>query len=161
MNLLFNDNLLASGWLRLLNYIIDTVAFLGIANLLYVILLLLDNFFGGYYTSSAKPGWVILSFFIFAWLLCYFTFEAIFQRTPGKYLTGTKVVTFAGNKPPVKTIFIRTICRLNPFDGYSFKNATGGCCHDLWSRTVVVNVRKFNEATALNDSINEIGEPEQ
>lgn len=48
--------------------------------------------------------------------LFYVVFESAFQRTPGKLITGTKVVTSSGEKPSPKSIAIRTLCRFIPFE---------------------------------------------
>ncbi|MEO8671097.1 MAG: RDD family protein [Tahibacter sp.] len=73
--------------------------------------------------------------------LTYYTFfEGIWGRTPGKFILGTKVVDKAGNKPPLGQIVKRTLCRLIPFEAFSFLGDTGW--HDSISDTRVVHLRK-------------------
>jgi uncharacterized RDD family membrane protein YckC len=46
--------------------------------------------------------------------------EASTGKTVGKYVTGTQVLTEDGEQPSVGTIFIRTLCRIIPFEPFSF-----------------------------------------
>ena len=75
---------------------------------------------------------MILSFFI-----NYAVMELMFQKTVGKFITKTKVVTLNGDKPSVNDILIRTLCRLIPFDRLSFLFTKSGF-HDKISHTTVV-----------------------
>ena len=75
---------------------------------------------------------------IFLIFVGYFFFcEFFFQKTAGKYLTKTIVVTDQGLKPDASTILIRTLCRLIPFDRLSFLIAKNGF-HDRFSKTQVI-----------------------
>jgi uncharacterized RDD family membrane protein YckC len=70
----------------------------------------------------------------------YLLFESIWNKTPAKFLTKTKVITKDGEKPSFKTILIRTLCRLIPFEAFSFlgsKNPVGW--HDEISKTRVID----------------------
>ena len=61
-------------------------------------------------------------------------------RTIGKYITKTKVVTEIGEQPNLKSIIIRTFCRLIPFDSLSFLFKDGEGWHDTISKTKVINI---------------------
>ncbi|MEC8885384.1 MAG: RDD family protein, partial [Bacteroidota bacterium] len=63
--------------------------------------------------------------------------EYFFQKTVGKYITKTIVVTKDGKKPDAGTIALRTLCRLIPFDRLSFLITKNGF-HDRFSNTQVV-----------------------
>ena len=76
-------------------------------------------------------------FVLIAWGY-YFIFESIFQRTIGKFITGTRVVDIIGDKPSVWTIAIRSLIRLIPFEPFSFLGAKVCGWHDRWSYTFVV-----------------------
>jgi uncharacterized RDD family membrane protein YckC len=83
--------------------------------------------------------------FLFTWLLMivtyvfYYSFiEYHFQKTFGKYITKTKVVTINGEKPSLNDIIVRSFCRLIPFDRMSFLFIKNGF-HDGISNTRVVN----------------------
>jgi len=82
--------------------------------------------------------------FLFTWLLMivtyvfYYSFiEYHFQKTFGKYITKTKVVTINGEKPSLNDIIVRSFCRLIPFDRMSFLFIKNGF-HDGISNTRVV-----------------------
>jgi len=75
-----------------------------------------------------------LVFFI---ALYYIPFEHKTQKTLGKIITKTKVVTLEGNKPELVDIISRTFCRLIPFDRFSFLYSRNGF-HDAISRTKVI-----------------------
>jgi uncharacterized RDD family membrane protein YckC len=87
----------------------------------------------------------------------HLTFEAIFQKTLGKVLTGTKVVSVTGEKPSFLALLGRTLARYIPFEPLSFlfygSYPTKGW-HDRLSRTLVVpntvtpeQVRSINQKT--------------
>jgi uncharacterized RDD family membrane protein YckC len=73
--------------------------------------------------------------------LYYFVFETIWQRTPAKFITGTKVITKTGGKPSMGTIAIRTLFRFVPFDPLSFVGKSVYGWHDKWSKTYVVKTQ--------------------
>jgi uncharacterized RDD family membrane protein YckC len=74
-------------------------------------------------------------------LLYYTGMESLTGRTIGKLITKTKVVDENGNKPDLGTTFIRSLCRIVPFDALSFLFADKGW-HDAWSKTRVVSIKK-------------------
>jgi len=86
--------------------------------------------------------WVLtISVFFFY----YFAFEVLLQRTPGKFITGTKVVSYDGAKPTTKTIALRTLSRLVPFEPFSFLGKETYGWHDKWSGTTVVKARRTEQ----------------
>ncbi len=70
----------------------------------------------------------------------YIFFEAVFQRTPGKFLTGTMVLRSNGVKPTFGQVLGRTLARFIPFEPFSFLFSELGW-HDTLSGTQVVQVR--------------------
>lgn len=70
----------------------------------------------------------------------YFTFfESLWQKTPGKWVSGVKVVTYDGQKPTLGRIMIRSLARAIPFESFSFllsRYPVGW--HDALSKTMVV-----------------------
>lgn len=80
---------------------------------------------------------IVLSLLFF--LVYYLVFEGIWARTPAKLILGTVVVTEDGDKPPFRTILIRTLCRFIPFEPFSFFGERGW--HDGISKTYVVSTR--------------------
>ncbi len=116
--------------IRLTNYILDrifmTVPSVGIA----VISFFLD-----------KKLHFILSILGVVWFFAYFIFfESIWQKTPAKWITKTKVVDMNGNKPSFLRILGRSLTRFIPFEPLSFlfsKYPIGW--HDSFSKTYVVS----------------------
>ncbi len=114
---------LAASNRRMVNYIIDRV--LLIALFAAIIILFRDTI------SGSGQGFAF--FFLF---LYYFVFELIFQKTPAKFITRTKVVMDDGSKPPVGAVFIRTLCRFVPLEILSGRKEIWW--HDRWSETRVI-----------------------
>lgn len=111
---------------RLLNFIIDGFG----ASIFGIIIGLLV----GFLNVKAVPFVGILYVAMY-----YILFESLWQRTPAKWITGTKVVTFEGTKPRFLRIVGRTLCRYIPFDALTYffdSNPVGW--HDRFSKTLVV-----------------------
>ncbi len=72
--------------------------------------------------------------------LMYFTFESAWQRSPGKFLTKCIVINEYGEKPDARTIALRSLLRLVPFEAFSCLGGANGSrgWHDKWSNTWVV-----------------------
>lgn len=71
-------------------------------------------------------------------MLAYYTLsEGLLKgRTVGKYITGTKAVKEDGSPITLKDAFLRTLCRMVPFEVFSgFDTMTW---HDRWTKTRVV-----------------------
>lgn len=89
----------------------------------------------------------------------YFGLSETFSgRTLGKLICGTKVIMEDGSRPSTTVIFMRTLCRLIPFEAFTFLGETGRGWHDTLSDTYVVDVSKYNEAVRRHNSIDEIGQ---
>src|SRR5690606_21846162 len=89
----------------------------------------------------------------------YYSFtEGLFGRSLGKFITGTVVVDENGEKPSFSVIFKRTLCRLIPFDGFSFLGSRGW--HDSISDTFVVNKKDLENEVKLFHEFNLIGNSE-
>ncbi len=71
----------------------------------------------------------------------YFFFEALFGRTVGKMVTGTKVVMEDGSVPSFTAILKRTLWRCVPFEQFSFLGSPQGW-HDTKSDTMVVRMTR-------------------
>ncbi|WP_293891324.1 RDD family protein [Flavobacterium sp.] len=72
-------------------------------------------------------------------LFYYNVFEIFFARTVGKFITQTIVVDENGEKPNHEQILVRTLCRLIPFEIFSFLGMPCRGWHDSISKTYVVN----------------------
>jgi uncharacterized RDD family membrane protein YckC len=120
----------ADKFTRFGNYIIDT---LGVAIVFATHAFVLD----GWLHIIPEDGSPLLSLYaFFLYFIYHFLFEYFFGQTPGKFITNTKVVNEDGNKPTVKALLIRNLCRLIPLDNLSFLISDGW--HDELSGTEVV-----------------------
>ena len=128
---------------RLINYFLD-MAFSFIIFFILVFLYEIDVAYTGSSSSwlenASELEWDILS--SLALFVYYIYFETVFNVTPGKLITGTKVVDENGGRPGLKKILIRSLCRYIPFEPLSFFGGDAIGWHDSLSGTVVVNTRK-------------------
>ncbi|MBC7913138.1 MAG: RDD family protein [Pyrinomonadaceae bacterium] len=122
----------ANRTIRFVNSIIDFICLL----LLFFALTLLLQFFVQTETEQGAT-FVAYSLFIIVFFAYYIILEFYFQKTIGKFLTKTTVITIAGNAPTLGDITTRTFCRLIPFDRLSFLFARNGF-YDSFSKTTVV-----------------------
>ncbi len=122
---------------RLLNFLIDYLIILVITFILFAIHLTL--------TSEKSPLGNAEAVFYFIYITSFFTYylftELMWQRTIGKLITGTRVISLTSHKPNLKQIFIRSWIRTISLEVLSFIWARTGH-HDLLSDTRVVRIRK-------------------
>jgi uncharacterized RDD family membrane protein YckC len=81
-------------------------------------------------------------------LYCYCEYK--WQKTPGKFLSKTIVINEYANKPDIRTIVLRSLIRIVPFDPLSClgeKYSRGW--HDKWSETWVVSEKEFTKLKEL------------
>ena len=74
-------------------------------------------------------------------LVYYLPQEAMFGRTLGKLIAGTRVVDDQGGEPRLRQIVGRTFARLIPFEAFTFLRAESVGLHDRLSDTRVVRTR--------------------
>ncbi|HXC07181.1 MAG TPA: RDD family protein, partial [Bacteroidia bacterium] len=83
----------------------------------------------------------------------YLFCEYKWQRTPGKYLTRTVVIDAWGNKPDLRTLMLRNLIRIVPFEAFSCLGEDHGSrgWHDRWSETWVVKEQELKEIKRLQE----------
>jgi len=158
-----DDKLFASNGSRFLNYILDIILLM---LLLFIVLLsisIISALFGApglgnWLDELGDTGWRILS--ITGALIYYTLFEALFGRTLAKFITGTIVVDENGEKPDFGVIFKRSLCRLIPFDAFSFLGNNGRGWHDSISDTYVVRKKALDTEVKMFKELNLIGAKE-
>ncbi|TDO78124.1 putative RDD family membrane protein YckC [Flavobacterium chryseum] len=160
---IIDDKLLASNGSRFLNYILDLFAFLIIFFLFCIALGIFIGLLGGTSLSSwisdmGELGWNLIVFTLF--ISYYILLEGFFGRSIGKFITGTILVDENGQKPSFGTIFKRTLCRLIPFDAFSFLGSDGRGWHDTLSDTYVVNKKALAEEIKTFHEFSLIGNEE-
>ncbi|KUJ60440.1 hypothetical protein AR687_17800 [Flavobacteriaceae bacterium CRH] len=127
----------ADNWQRLLHFLLDSVIF-GIIGFQFLFIFAHTKGFDSVFRSiEIQFSRQILQsiLVIFFGTLFYFVFESLFQATPGKFLTESRVVDKEGLKVSASTIFKRSLCRNIPFDPLSFLAKANW--HDAVSNTVV------------------------
>lgn len=125
-------------WKRFANYIVDIIGYLIISMILGfflgIFLAIIGNIefldSGAFELISQLLGLVVLFFY-------YFCFELLFAATPGKLITGTRVISRTGDKLDAGTVALRSVIRFVPFEPFSFLFGEGW--HDKWSKTSVVD----------------------
>jgi uncharacterized RDD family membrane protein YckC len=127
---------IAKQWLRLTNSIVDLIAIF----ILWVVIigcLVLFGFDQVYASAQREVTLRIAWIFLPTFWIYYLVAEFFFQRTLGKVLSKTKVVTKAGLKPGFLQILGRTLSRSIPFEYLSYLRSPTGI-HDILSGTRVV-----------------------
>ncbi|MCA9212233.1 MAG: RDD family protein [Planctomycetales bacterium] len=119
---------------RLLNLIIDQVAQYAIAFVIGFTLMAI----GAEAIISSIPDIV---FGLTIHFVYYTLLEATTAKTLGKFVTGTTVVSEDGGKPTTKQIIGRTLCRIIPFEVFSFLGSRPRGWHDKIPKTFVVKSR--------------------
>jgi uncharacterized RDD family membrane protein YckC len=130
-------SVLASAEKRLTNFIVDAIA-CAVPFLVIRVAARLAHAPRPRFTSGI---WGLL-FLALVMLVYFIPLEAIWGRTLGKLITRTKVVALDGRRPTLWRIALRTLCRMNPFDAFSFIGSFAGNLpvgfHDKCSHTRVV-----------------------
>ena len=115
---------------RVLNFLVDTLIIFLLSFLAYRGW----TFYVFYYDIIFFPFYY---FFFGILFLYYLLFESIFARTPGKWLSFSKVVNKNGGKSSFFQIFLRSIVRLTIIDCF-FIPFLEKTLHDYVSKTEVV-----------------------
>lgn len=101
------------------------------------------------------PGVAVLSVVADCWFFIavpamYLMFEYKWQRTPGKFITRTRVIDEYGNPPLLSAVLLRTVIRWVPFEAFScFGDPYSRGWHDKWSNTYVVPYTELAELKRL------------
>lgn len=117
---------------RVLNFLVDTLLIFFIS---YAVFRIRNWYVVYYHVNYYNFGW-----FFFGILLIYYTFfELLFSRTPGKWLSYSKVVDLQNNRPSIIAICIRSMTRLIIIDLF-FIPFLDKPLHDYLSRTKIVEI---------------------
>ncbi len=119
----------ASSLLRIINLIIDTLS-------VFIISIIIGFFIQP--IDKEMNHLISLIIIIGTYISYYSIMEIKFNKTIGKFLTKTKVVTINEEIPGNADIITRTFCRLIPLDKISFLFTKNGF-HDNFSDTKVIN----------------------
>lgn len=141
----------ASAGLRFANFLID-----------FIIYLVTWGFITFVSLVALGHGLIDSTFFnllyLFYFVAYYTTQEVVFRgRTIGKFITGTVVVTADGYEPSPGKYLIRSLCRMIPFEAFSFLFSSESGWHDTLSNTRVVKIIEFEEMKIKYHGLDEIG----
>jgi uncharacterized RDD family membrane protein YckC len=115
---------------RVINFIVDT----------FLVALISYGLFKWYQFYVYYYGFVPYQYYLFFYatlFIYYFLFELIFTRTPGKWLSLTKVRDVDGKRPAWYQLLFRSLLRLTIIDPF-FIPFFDRTLHDQLSKTRVV-----------------------
>ncbi|KFC18063.1 hypothetical protein IO90_19040 [Chryseobacterium sp. FH1] len=100
---------------------------------------------------------------LFSWLisimilLSYYTLLEYYTkgRTIGKFITNTKAVDINGNDMTFNEVLVRSLCRIIPFEAFSFFGSIGW--HDKISESRVVLIKSYEAELNVQSEINTLG----
>ena len=147
------QNSIAGKGLRFAGVVIDRIVGYGLAVAFFLIIDIVSPGSLDFVIENSIYDKLITVAFILGY---YLIFEAIFQKTIGKFILKLRVLNeHDGTKPDFMTILKRTASRIIGLEAlaYLFGNHLW---HDSWSDTVVISERKFVEQEEL-DEIGKIG----
>lgn len=151
------EDIYASRERRLANYVIDRIFLYPLAFFIGIAAVIADEMFGIQAISDfilAMSMWEEIVLGLFIGFLYYTLIEGLTGRSLGKYITRTKIINENGEKPDFADAILRSLCRMIPFEAFSFLGETGRGWHDSISKTYVVDIKKF-ENMKKQDHFNE------
>ena len=85
------------------------------------------------------------AFFFLFYLVYIFLFEFLFQRTPAKWMTKSKVVNLDGHRPALWQFIIRALIRTSLVSMFGLA-WNGKPLHDTFSKTILVSTESSNHS---------------
>lgn len=155
------DEIIASNRQRFVNVVIDYVARLGLTFVIGMIAAMIGVLTGNeeiliFFQNITRIQELTIGLVVL--LVYYNIFEIFFGTTIGKLMTKTVVVDEYGEKPTANAVLIRSLCRLIPFEFFSFFGTPCVGWHDSLSKTYVVNKEDLRISKELFHSFEQIGE---
>jgi uncharacterized RDD family membrane protein YckC len=143
-----SEELLASHGQRALNLLMDYIGqlFVFIIALSVAGSIALENGNKDFMIGFMKNDIIQYTFATGVSLFYYNVFEIFTARTLGKLVTQTMVVDENGEQPHYEVILLRSLCRLIPFEIFSFIGMPARGWHDSLSKTFVVKKSDLEEA---------------
>ena len=146
---------------RFANNIIDTIVLIIINFIISFISIMIYNFtllhFFYFYNNGGFlwdifTGSIVAFFYFFLW-------EKLSEgKTPGKYVTGTVVISTDGQKPTTKQYLSRSLYRIIPFEAFTFFGSDGW--HDSMSDTRVIDHKNYEAEKQTKSDIDSLGNKE-
>jgi len=155
-------DLLASQGQRLGNYLLDLIIQYALIFLLAIVLVVFADVVGNSELSYWVGNMSTVESYVVGYVVMFFYYgltEVFLSRSIAKFVTKTVVVNQNGAKPDSGTIVKRTLCRMIPFNHFSFLGGGRGW-HDSISETYVVKKDLLEEKKRLFYAFDEIGQTE-
>lgn len=130
----------AAVWQRLVNFVIDVVAFYALMFIAGAVAGLVTMAIVPEFNSTGAGGSIQLLFLFiyFLIIILYYTLlEGSKGKTLGKLVTKTKSIQIDGSPLGYKKAFLRSLCRFIPFEFISVFFG-GMMWHDQWTYTMTV-----------------------
>ncbi len=131
---------------RFANYIIDILFFYFLVFVGSTIYVLLNP--SSVYSpleENAEYNLTETLVFICSLIVYYFCLEALFKgKTLGKLITGTRAVNEDGSNISPKAAFLRSLCRVVPFEAFSALGTPSYPWHDRWAKSYVIDEKGSN-----------------
>jgi len=145
----FANNIIDTIVLIIINFIISLIS-------LFIYNLTLLHFF--YFYNNGGFIWNIFTGSMVAFLY-FFLWEKFSEgKTPGKYITGTIVISTDGQKPTTKQYLSRSLYRIIPFEAFTFFGSDGW--HDSMSDTRVIDYKNYEAEKQTTSDIESLGNKE-
>lgn len=151
---IIEDNRADKG-IRAANYFVDLISFYIIYVFIFLLLLKISPAFNVWAVNLNPIADRLMS--IVGYISYMFLVETLTGgRSLGKLITGTKVIMIDGTQPSVGDYFLRNIIRgIILVDQLSFFGENG--FHDSWSKTRVINIKKYESERQAKSEISSIG----
>jgi uncharacterized RDD family membrane protein YckC len=139
---------MASQGKRFGTFIIDYVLSQFVVGILTVIYILLNpNYIEETEGINGKTTGMDLLLGFSGFILYYAFFEFICKgRTIGKMICGTRALTNDGEMINLGAALKRTLCRIVPFEPFSFLGRYASGWHDRWTDTMVVTEKSYQQS---------------
>ncbi|MFY1046948.1 RDD family protein [Chryseobacterium sp. GP-SGM7] len=122
-----------------------------VSQLIYI--LTYNNFF--FFFNNGGFIWDIFIGAVVAFIYFYLWEYYSDGKTPGKYITGTKVISIDGKRPTQRQYVSRSLYRIIPFEAFTFFGTDGW--HDSMTDTRVINYKNYETERQTKNEIDNIG----
>ncbi|RAV29698.1 RDD family protein [Sinomicrobium soli] len=154
------EEVYASKGKRIGNLIIDRLVIYVFSFVLGMITFVMSDYMGVHgplrFIENMNPFEEIL-FEVVITLLYYAVMESATGRTIGKFITNTRVINEQEEKATLNEAVVRSLCRLIPFEAFSFLGGEGRGWHDSIPKTYVVDIRKYEEEKQIREGLETLG----
>ena len=133
----------ASNGQRLANLVLDRIVIMLLAFLYGIALFYFDPAADLDY-EERELGWLKDQLLGALLVLIYYPLtEGLLKgKSLGKFITGTRAVDYHGEPTDIGKSFMRALCRIVPFEAFSFLGQPNHGWHDKWTDTMVIDEKQ-------------------